>query len=80
MFGLEICLSPIIIIISDEAHRTQYGTLASNLRAALPGAGFIGFTGTPLVSNDEITKRYFGDYISTYDFQRAVEDKATVPL
>ena len=69
-----------IIIISDEAHRTQYGTLASNLRAALPGAGFIGFTGTPLVSNDEITKRYFGDYVSTYDFQRAVEDKATVPL
>lgn len=69
-----------IIVISDEAHRSQYGLLSLNLRNALPNASFIGFTGTPLFQNDEITRRYFGDYISTYDFQRAVEDNATVPL
>ncbi|PID43796.1 MAG: DEAD/DEAH box helicase [Proteobacteria bacterium] len=69
-----------IIVITDEAHRTQYGTLSLNMRNALPNASFIGFTGTPLFKNDEITKKVFGDYISTYDFQRAVEDKATVPL
>jgi len=69
-----------IIVISDEAHRSQYGRLALNLRNALPNAGFIGFTGTPLFKDDEITKRIFGGYISTYDFQRAVDDKATVPL
>ncbi len=69
-----------IIVITDEAHRTQYGTLALNMRNALPNASYIGFTGTPLFSDDEITKRVFGDYVSTYDFQRAVEDKATVPL
>ena len=69
-----------IIVITDEAHRTQYGTLALNMRNALPNASFIGFTGTPLFKDDEITRRVFGDYVSTYDFQRAVEDKATVPL
>jgi type I restriction enzyme R subunit len=69
-----------IIVITDEAHRTQYGTLALNMRNALPNAGYIGFTGTPLFKDDEITRRVFGEYISTYDFQRAVEDKATVPL
>ena len=69
-----------IIVITDEAHRTQYGTLALNMRDALPNASCIGFTGTPLFSDDEITKRVFGDYVSTYDFQRAVEDEATVPL
>lgn len=69
-----------IIVLSDEAHRTQYGTLALNMRAALPRASFLGFTGTPLFSNDQITKQVFGGYVSTYDFQRAVEDKATVPL
>ena len=69
-----------IIVISDEAHRSQYGLLSLNLHNALPNASFIGFTGTPLFQNDEITRRYFGDYISTYDFQRAVEDNATVPL
>jgi type I restriction enzyme, R subunit len=69
-----------IIVISDEAHRTQYGTLALNMRNALPRANYIGFTGTPLFKDDEITKRIFGNYISTYDFQRAVEDQATVPL
>ena len=69
-----------IIVITDEAHRTQYGTLALNMRNALPGASYIGFTGTPLFKGDEITRRVFGEYVSTYDFQRAVEDKATVPL
>lgn len=69
-----------IIVITDEAHRTQYGTLALNLRNALPNASYIGFTGTPLFKDDEITRRVFGGYVSTYDFQRAVEDNATVPL
>lgn len=69
-----------IIVITDEAHRTQYGTLALNLRNALPNASYIGFTGTPLFKDDEITRRVFGEYVSTYDFQRAVDDKATVPL
>ena len=69
-----------IIVVTDEAHRTQYGELALNLRNALPKASYIGFTGTPLFANDEITKRVFGHYVSRYDFQRAVEDGATVPL
>ncbi len=69
-----------VIVITDEAHRTQYGTLALNMRNALPNASYIGFTGTPLFKDDQITRRVFGDYVSTYDFQRAVEDKATVPL
>ena len=69
-----------IIVVTDEAHRTQYGTLALNMRNALPNASYIGFTGTPLFKEDEITRRVFGDYVSTYDFQRAVEDGATVPL
>ncbi|MDA2933653.1 type I restriction endonuclease subunit R [Acidobacteria bacterium AH-259-D05] len=69
-----------IIVITDEAHRTQYGTLALNMRNALPYASYIGFTGTPLFKDDEITRRVFGEYVSTYDFQRAVEDGATVPL
>ena len=69
-----------IVVITDEAHRTQYGRLSLNLRNALPNAGYVGFTGTPLFKDDEITRRVFGDYISTYDFQRAVEDNSTVPL
>lgn len=69
-----------IIVITDEAHRTQYGTLALNMRNALPGASYMGFTGTPLFKDDQITKKVFGGYVSTYDFQRAVEDNATVPL
>ncbi|MDV6347763.1 type I restriction endonuclease subunit R [Nitrosomonas sp. Is35] len=69
-----------IIVITDEAHRTQYGRLSLNLRNALPNASYIGFTGTPLFKDDEITRRVFGEYVSTYDFQRAVEDHATVPL
>lgn len=69
-----------VIVITDEAHRTQYGTLALNMRNALPRASYIGITGTPLFKDDEITRKIFGEYVSTYDFQRAVEDKATVPL
>ena len=69
-----------IIIMSDEAHRSQYGIFADNMVALLPTAARIGFTGTPLLSNDNITERTFGGYISIYDFKRAVEDKATVPL
>ena len=69
-----------IIVVTDEAHRTQYGTLALNMRKALPNASFIGFTGTPLFANDEVTKQVFGGYLSTYDFQHAIEDGATLPL
>ena len=71
-----------IIVITDEAHRTQYGRLALNLRNALPKASFLGFTGTPLMKGDadEPTRKVFGEYVSTYDFQRAVDDNATVPL
>ena len=69
-----------IIVMSDEAHRTQNGIFADNLMHILPTAHRIGFTGTPLLSNDNITARTFGGYVSIYDFKRAVEDKATVPL
>ena len=69
-----------IIVISDEAHRTQAGRLARNMRLALPNASFIGFTGTPLFNQDEITRRIFGDYVSRYDFKRSEEDGATVKL
>jgi len=69
-----------IIVISDEAHRTQAGKLARNMRLALPNAAFIGFTGTPLFKYDNLTKRIFGTYISRYDFKRSEEDGATVKL
>ena len=69
-----------IIIMSDEAHRSQYGLYADNMMKLLPTAARIGFTGTPLLSYDNITERTFGGYISVYDFKRAVEDGATVPL
>jgi type I restriction enzyme R subunit len=69
-----------IIVISDEAHRTQSGRLARNMRLALPNAAFIGFTGTPLFKQDELTRRIFGDYVSRYDFKRSVDDGATVRL
>lgn len=69
-----------IIIMSDEAHRSQYGIFADNMMKLLPTAARIGFTGTPLLSNDNITARTFGGYVSVYDFKRAVEDGATVPL
>ena len=69
-----------IIVISDEAHRTQAGRLARNMRLALPNAAFIGFTGTPLFKQDKLTKRIFGHYVSRYDFKRSEEDGATVKL
>ncbi len=83
-----------IVVIADEAHRSQYGFggkvneqtgemsygFASNLRDALPYASFIGFTGTPIEKTDANTRAVFGDYISIYDIQRAVADKATVPI
>lgn len=69
-----------IIIMSDEAHRSQYGIFAENMMKLLPTAARIGFTGTPLLSSDNITARTFGGYVSVYDFKRAVEDGATVPL
>jgi len=72
-----------IVVIADEAHRSQYDFidgLARNMRDALPNASFIGFTGTPLEATDKNTRAVFGDYISVYDIQRAVEDGATVPI
>lgn len=69
-----------VILMSDEAHRTQNGIYADNMMKVLPTAHRIGFTGTPLLANDNITVRTFGDYVSIYDFKRAVDDNATVPL
>jgi type I restriction enzyme R subunit len=70
-----------IIVMTDEAHRTQYATLAMNMRSALPNAAFIGFTGTPLMAAEiELTRQVFGDYVSVYNFRQSVEDRATVPL
>jgi type I restriction enzyme R subunit len=69
-----------IIVITDEAHRSQYDTLALNMRTALPNAAFLAFTGTPLIVGEEKTRQVFGEYISVYDFQQSVADGATVPL
>ncbi len=69
-----------IIVITDEAHRSQYDTLALNMRTALPNAAFLAFTGTPLIVGEERTREVFGEYISIYDFRQSVEDGATVPL
>ncbi|MCH2271062.1 MAG: type I restriction endonuclease subunit R [SAR324 cluster bacterium] len=69
-----------IIVITDEAHRSQYDTLALNMRTALPNAAFLAFTGTPLIVGEERTRQVFGDYISIYDFQQSVQDGTTVPL
>ena len=72
-----------IVVIADEAHRSQYDFIdgfARHMRDALPKASFIGFTGTPIELQDANTRAVFGDYISVYDIQRAVEDKATVPI
>jgi type I restriction enzyme R subunit len=72
-----------IVVIADEAHRSQYDFIdgfARHMRDALPNASFIGFTGTPIERNDANTRAVFGDYISVYDIQRAVEDGATVPI
>ena len=70
-----------IIVITDEAHRSQYDILAMNMRTALPNAAFLGFTGTPLISSEqEKTREVFGDYVSVYNFSQSIEDRATVPL
>lgn len=69
-----------VIVLTDEAHRSQYDTLAMNMRAALPNAMFVAFTGTPLIAGEERTREVFGEYVSIYDFQQSVEDGATVPL
>ena len=69
-----------IIVITDEAHRSQYDTLALNMRTALPNASFIAFTGTPLLAGEEKTRQVFGDYVSIYDFKQSIDDGATVPL
>ena len=69
-----------IIVITDEAHRSQYDTLALNMRNALPNAAFLGFTGTPLMAGEEKTREVFGDYISVYNFAESIADGATVPL
>lgn len=70
-----------IIVITDEAHRSQYDTLALNMRRALPNASMMGFTGTPLIAGEEqATRQQFGDYVSIYNFRDAIEDRATVPL
>jgi len=69
-----------VVVIVDEAHRTQYKTLAENMRAGLPNASFLAFTGTPLLGRDRKTNEWFGDYVSEYTFQQSMEDGATVPL
>lgn len=69
-----------IVVITDEAHRSQYDTLAANMRRALPNASFLGFTGTPLISGEEQTRQVFGDYVSVYNFRDSISDGATVPL
>jgi type I restriction enzyme R subunit len=75
-----LCERRDVIVIVDEAHRSQYDTLALNMRAALPHALFVAFTGTPLIAGEERTREVFGDYVSIYDFQQSIEDGATVPL
>jgi type I restriction enzyme R subunit len=69
-----------VIVITDEAHRTQYDVLALNMRNALPNASFLGFTGTPLIAGEERTREVFGDYVSEYNFAASTADHATVPL
>ena len=72
-----------IVVIADEAHRSQYDFIdgfARHMRDALPNASFIGFTGTPIEGTDRNTRNVFGDYISIYDIQQAVDDGATVPI
>jgi len=75
-----LCERSDVIVLTDEAHRSQYDTLALNMRAALPKAMFLAFTGTPLIAGEERTREVFGDYVSIYDFQQSIEDGATVPL
>jgi len=75
-----LCDRADVIVLTDEAHRSQYDTLAMNMRAAMPKALFLAFTGTPLIAGEEKTRDVFGDYVSVYDFQQSIEDRATVPL
>ena len=69
-----------IIVLVDEAHRTQYKDLAENMRTALPNANFVAFTGTPLLGSKRLTNQWFGEYVSEYNFAQSVEDGSTVPL
>lgn len=69
-----------IIVLVDEAHRTEYADLAENMRTALPNACFVAFTGTPLLGAKRLTNQWFGNYVSIYDFKQSVDDGATVPL
>ena len=69
-----------IIVLVDEAHRTQYKDLAENMRTALPNANYIAFTGTPLLGAKRLTNQWFGDYVSEYNFKQSVEDGSTVPI
>lgn len=69
-----------IIVITDEAHRSQYDVFALNMRNALPNAAFLGFTGTPLMAGEERTRQVFGEYISIYNFKQSIDDGNTVPL
>lgn len=69
-----------IVVIVDEAHRTQYKDLAENMRTGLPNAGYIAFTGTPLLGSKRLTNQWFGDYVSEYNFAQSVEDGSTVPI
>lgn len=69
-----------LIVVTDEAHRSQYELYALNMRNAMPNASFIGFTGTPLIKGNKITREVFGEYVSVYDFKESVDDEATVPL
>lgn len=69
-----------IIVLVDEAHRTEYADLAENMRKALPKANYIAFTGTPLLGAKRLTNQWFGNYVSIYDFKQSVDDRATVPL
>lgn len=69
-----------IFVLVDEAHRTQYKTLAENMHKGLPNANYIAFTGTPLLGNRRLTNQWFGDYVSEYNFAQSIEDGSTVPL
>lgn len=69
-----------IFVLVDEAHRTQYKSLAENMHTGLPNANYIAFTGTPLLGSKRLTNQWFGDYVSEYNFRQAIEDGATVPL
>ncbi len=69
-----------VIVLVDEAHRTEYADLAENMRTGLPNANFVAFTGTPLLGSKRLTNQWFGNYVSVYDFKQSVDDGATVPL